>query len=239
MRNLVSSSRRTRTGCSVLALATVMLVGATPAAAQSLLGSGTFATNGGGAAGITTAPSTTTITVNPGQSVIDWTPTDNATGGGAIGFQLGGTTATFNSTNNFAVLNRINQTDISRAISMNGTINARINGQQGGSLYFYSPGGFLLGGGSVINVGSLVLSASPITVDAFGDFIFVPNNNEVIFGQAPRATAGIVTSAGSQINANAGDAYVAMVAPSVQHGGSITVNGSAALVAAEAATINF
>ena len=238
MRNLVLSSRRTRTSCSVLALATVMTVGATPAAAQSLLGSGTFATNGAGSAGITTTPTTTTITVNPGQSVIDWTPTDNATGGGAIGFQLGGTTATFNSTNNFAVLNRINQTDISRAISMNGTINSRINGQQGGSLYFYSPGGFLLGSGSVINVGSLVLSASPITVDGTGNFINGVNN-QVIFGQAPRATAAIVTTAGSTINASDGDAYVAMVAPRVQHGGSITVNGSAALVAAEAATINF
>ena len=239
MRNLALPSRRARTSCSVLALATVMLVGPTPALAQSFLGSGSFATNGGGVAGITTPTSTTTtITVNPGQSVIDWTPTDNAIGGGNIAFQLSGTTATFTGASNFAVLNRINQADMNRAISLNGTINSLVGGVQGGSLYFYSPGGFLLGGSSLINVGSLVLSASPLTLDGSGNFI-IGANNQVIFGQAPRATAGIVTNSGSAINANAADAYVAMVAPRVQHGGTITVDGSAALVAAEAATINF
>ncbi|WP_309601556.1 hypothetical protein [Sphingomonas sp.] len=237
MRNLAMPSRRARTSCSVLALATVMLVGPTPAAAQSFLGSGTFATNGGGVAGITNpTATTTTITVNGGQSVIDWTPTDNATGGGNIAFQLSGTTATFTGATDFAVLNRINQSDMNRAISLNGTINSLVNGQQGGSLYFYSAGGFLLGGNSIINVGSLVLSASPLTLDGSGNFI---NGTSVTFGQALNPTAGIVTASTSAINANAGDAYVAMIAPNVTHNGGIVVNGSAALVAADAATINF
>ena len=87
MRTLTYPSRRTRTSCSVLALATVLLVGATPATAQSLLGSGSFTNNGGGGASITTAPNLTTITVNPGSTVIDWIPTDNAIGGGSIAFQ--------------------------------------------------------------------------------------------------------------------------------------------------------
>ena len=192
MRNLAMPSRRARTSCSVLALATVMLVGPTPAAAQSFLGSGTFATNGGGVAGITTPTSTTTtITVNGGQSVINWIPTDDAIGGGPIAFQLSGTTATFTGASNFAVLNRINQADMNRAISLNGTINSLVNGQQGGSLYFYSAGGFLLGGSSLINVGSLVLSASPLTLDGSGNFI---NGTSVTFGQALHPTAGMVTS---------------------------------------------
>ena len=41
------------TSCSILALATVMAVGATPAAAQSFLGTGTYVTNPNGT-GITT-----------------------------------------------------------------------------------------------------------------------------------------------------------------------------------------
>ncbi len=229
-----------RTSCSILALATVMVVGATPATAQSFLGSGSFTTNGGGVAGIATAPNTTTITVNPGQSVIDWIPTDNAIGGGTINFQNSGTSANFLGTGNYAVLNRINPADSTRSITMNGTIQTLALGASAGtngSLYFYTPGGFVLGANSIINVGSLVLSASPITLTA-GSFINGAANT-VVFGQATQAGAAIVTNAGSQINASAGDAYVAMVAPRVQHGGRINVAGSAALVGAEAATISF
>ena len=58
MRTLTLPSRLARTSCSVLALATVLVVGATPAAAQSFLGTGTV-TNGSGT--ITTSPLTTTI----------------------------------------------------------------------------------------------------------------------------------------------------------------------------------
>lgn len=240
MRPLTSPSRLARTGCSVLALATALVVGPSPAAAQSFLGTGNFATNGGGAASIGTGPNTTTVTLNPGQTVINWTPTDNAVGGGAIGFQPSGTTATFTGASNFAVLNNINQADFNRAVSMNGTINSLVGGVQGGSVYFYSPGGFLLGQNSIINVGSLVLSASPIAVSG-GNFI--NGSNTVVFGQAPNPSASIVTSSGAgsstQINAFAGDAYVAMVAPRVEHHGVINVTGSAALVGAEAAIINF
>ena len=244
MRNLTIPSRRTRTSCSVLALATVLVVGATPAVAQSFLGSGSFTHNGGGSASITTPNATTTqITVNTGQTVIDWTPTDGAIGGGAINFQPAGTTANFLGSGNYAVLNRINPADSTRAIGLNGTINTLALGAAAaanGSLYFYTPGGFIIGTGASINVGSLVLSASPITVDGSGNFISgFGTTNGVVFGQATQPGASIVTNATSQINATGSDAYVAMVAPRVQHGGAINVAGSAALVGAEAATINF
>lgn len=241
MRNFPFPSRRSRTSCSVLALATVLVVGATPAMAQSLLGSGSFTTNGGAGASIGTAPNLTTINVNPGQTVIDWIPTDTAIGGGTINFQNPGTTANFLGSPGFAVLNRINPADSTRSITMNGTIQTLALGTgaaTNGSLYFYTPGGFVIGGNSVINVGSLVLSTSPITVNGSGQFI-TGASNSVTFGQASQPGASIVTNGGSQINATASDAYVAMVAPRVQHGGTINVAGSAALVGAEAATINF
>ncbi len=236
MRNLAHPSRRARTSCSVLAVATVLVMGATPASAQSFLGSGS-PTNGV-ATTITTGAGTTNISVTTPQTVINWSPTDTAIGGGSINFQPVGTTATFSGSGNYAVLNQINPADSSRAISMNGTINAGLGGASNGSIYFYSPGGFVIGGSAVINVGSLVLSASPITVNVSGDFI-TGANNHVTFGQASQPGAAITTNLGSQINASAGDAYVAMVAPRIQHGGTINVNGSAALVGAEAALINF
>lgn len=241
MRNRPNLSR-SRCTSSALALATVLAIGATPAKAQSLQGTGTFVTNTGGAADITPGVNTTTVTLNPGQTVIDWTPFDNAVGNfGGIGFQYDGTTATFQSSGNFAVLNRINVADVTRVISMDGDINGLVGGQTGGSIYFYSPSGFVLGANATINVGSLVLSASPITVDGNGLFITGPNNS-VTFGQTVNPNAAVNTvgafglSPGAIVNASD---YVAFVAPRVEHQGTINVAGQAALVAAEAATIDF
>ena len=159
------SRRPSRTSCSMIALATVMAVGATPASAQSLLGTGTYVTNPN-ATGITTTPgpaATTTINLNGGQTIIDWVPTDNATLPNTnIVFQNSGTTALFTGAQSFSVLNRVVPADFSRAIQMNGTVNSRVGGSQGGSVYFYSPSGFVFGGTSVFNVGSLVVSALPI-----------------------------------------------------------------------------
>ncbi|MCY7271776.1 MAG: hypothetical protein LH485_06970, partial [Sphingomonas bacterium] len=123
MRSLSLPSRRARTSCSILALATVLVVGASPAAAQSFLGVGT-PTNGA-ATTITNGSGTTTIAVTAPQTVINWVPTDNATANGVpISFQNENTTARFLGVGNFAVLNNIEATDLSRVISMNGTITA-------------------------------------------------------------------------------------------------------------------
>src|SRR5690348_11750596 len=231
--------RRTRASCSTMALATVLVAGATPAAAQSFQGTGSFSSGSG--AITTPTPTTTNIQIDSSQAVIDWTPSDNNVGNfGAINFQPQDTVATFTGASDYAVLNRINVNDLSRMIAFGGTVNSLVGGQTGGKIYFYSPSGFVLTGTSVFNVGSLVLSASPITVDGNGNFI---NNGSVTFGQAPNPAARITTvsdvSGTAQINAPQAGSYVALVAPRVEQGGKITVNGSAALVGAEAATINF
>lgn len=208
------------------------------AAAQSLLGTPTVTF---GSANIIEGTGTTDVDVFSPSAVIDWTPDDNLVGNfGAIAFQNSGTTATFTGfEGDYAVLNRINVADTSRRIFMNGTIQSFINTSVGGDIYFYSPSGFVIGSNAVINVGSLVLSASPITVTDLGggqgSFI---NNGTVVFTQAD-PSAGITTVAGSQINALSEGSYVALVAPRVEHNGAIAVNGAAALVGAEAATINF
>lgn len=237
MRAFTLPSRRAATGCSVLALATVLLVGATPAdAAGSFQGTPSVSS---GTASVTTGATTTNISIGSPQAVIDWSPFDTAVGGGSINFQPVNTTATFSGSGNYAVLNRINPVDSSRSIALNGLIQSITTGAAvatTGSIYFYSPGGFVLGASSVINVGSLVLTASPITVTG-GNFINGANNT-VVFGAA-NSGAKVSTVAGSQINAITTDSYVALVAPKVDHRGSINVSGSAALVGAEAATINF
>src|SRR4029450_2674318 len=239
MPRIALSSRRSRTSCSIIALATVMAIGATPALAdtQSFNGTGVF---NSGSGTVTTSTETTNIALTSNNSVITWTPTDNATGTGTnILFQNSGTTATFSRSTNFAVLNKIMPADMSRAIVMNGTVNSRVSGAQGGSVYFYSPSGFIFGGTSVFSVGSLVVTALPVAVDGSGNFIASPGiDNTVVFGQAPNPDPALVTGGSidalipaAGVGGAAGDSYVALVAPHVVHNGSITVNGSAAVVA--------
>ncbi|HET9398674.1 MAG TPA: hypothetical protein VFO45_07650, partial [Sphingomicrobium sp.] len=172
------------TKVSSLALAVALAAGPSPAAAQSFQGTPAVTS---GSASVNEGAGTTTVTVDTSQTVIDWDADDDAVGNfGAINFQPSGTTATFQNNGDlvgdFAVLNRIDIADQTRIVALNGTINSLVNGQTGGSIYFYSPSGFVITGTAVINVGSLVLSASPITVDGQGNFI---NNGTVTFGQAP------------------------------------------------------
>jgi len=205
------------------------------AAAQSLLGDPTVTF---GSVNIFEGASTTDLDVQSTTAVIDWVPDDNAVGNfGAIAFQQSGTTATFSSVSDFAVLNRINVADSSRIVAMGGAINSLVDGVPGrGSIFFYSPSGFVIGSSAVINVGTLVLTASPIAVDGNGSFI---SGTTVTFNQAVNPNAAVNTVAGSQINANGSGSYVALVAPHITHQGTIRTDTAAALVAAEAATINF
>src|SRR5687767_12307613 len=114
MTRTILNSRRSRTGCSILALATVLAVGASPAAAQSFQGAGTF-TSGTGS--ITAGGNTTSISVTSPTAVINWIPTDDVANPNVpIVFQPGGTFADFSGGGNYAVLNKINVADASRVI---------------------------------------------------------------------------------------------------------------------------
>ena len=157
--------------CSALALATAL---AAPAFAQVAPGSfqGT-PTTAFGSVVVTEGPGTTDIQVDSASAVLDWTPDDNAISNGTpILFQPAGTTATFHNndtiSNNFAILNRIVPTDASRPIIFDGTVISELRSQidptiQGGTVFFYSPGGIIVGSNAVFNVGNLGLtSASPV-----------------------------------------------------------------------------
>lgn len=237
------ATRRQLLSASGLAMATALLAGSPAAHAQSFQGTPTSTF---GSVTISTGSGTTDVVVSSPSAVINWTPTDTAPTGGPIAFQTAGTTATF--TNNisansdFAVLNRIIPSGSTRPIQFDGTVVSRLQSAvagptPGGTVFFYSPGGILIGASSVFDVGNLVLTTSDLnysTVDGSFD-----TSGAYVFQPASVAGSQIVVSTGAQLGATTDGSYIAMVAPSVTNNGTINVSGSAALVAADAATITF
>ncbi|KPF88866.1 hypothetical protein [Novosphingobium sp. AAP93] len=211
--------------------------------AQSFNATGTVVAGG---AIISTAPGRTTVGTTAANVVIDWSPNDTAVGGGPIDFQSAGTNALFfnQNTTSVTVLNRIIPNDISRPITFNGTVTSQLVDlatgavSRGGTLFFYSPGGILVSSTGVFNVGNLVLSTSDLTYDTatgvFGNgstYNFLPAN----------PGSSVQLQSGAKINAQppSSDAFVALIAPKVTNSGTINVDGSAAIVAADASTITF
>lgn len=242
MRAMLPVTRQQLLSASGLALATALVASGPALRAQSFQATPTATF---GSVIISTTPTTTAISVSSPSAVINWTPTDTAATGGPIIFQTSGTTATF--TNNpaansdFAVLNRIIPSGSTRPIQFDGTVVSRLQsaagGQvPGGTVFFYSPGGILIGASSVFDVGNLVLTTSDLNFDSAGNF---DSSGSYVFQPASVAGSQIIVSAGAQLGATVDGSYIAMVAPSVTNNGTITVNGSAALVAADAATITF
>lgn len=225
---------------SALALATGLMFAASPAQAQSFEGTGNVVE---GSATITTSPGATDITVESTSAVIDWTPTDNQIGGGDILFQQNGTTATFISDIglvDFAVLNRILPADANRRVILDGNIVSIIQdgiGQStGGTVWFYTPGGIIIGQNAVIDVGNLGLTTAAPVTDGNGNFIDA--NGTVQFQQAA-SNSSISIAPGAIIDALSEGSYVAAFAPQISNSGDIRVNGQAALVAGEAGSITF
>lgn len=206
-------------------------------------------------------PGVTTISINGAapQTVIDWTPSNAPDANGQISFQAAGTTVTFErGGSDFAILNRIIPTDTSNSVRLDGTILGRVGSglsQSGGTVFFYSPGGLIVGATARIDVGALGLSTvSPsYTGGAFtGQFIATDGagNKTVRYGIDSGfnpATAGskVVIEApavptAQQITALVDKySYVSVFAPYIEQAGKIDVNGSTALVAGSAGTLTW
>src|SRR4051794_3584553 len=97
-----------------------------------------------------TSPTTETITIGSSTATLNWSPFDQQIGGGAIDFLPSGNVATFTSASgitDYTVLNRIVPTDATRAISLNGQVISTLQGTHatGGRIWFYSPGGIVVG----------------------------------------------------------------------------------------------
>lgn len=178
-----------------------------------------------------------------GVGVIDWTPDSPATSG-VIDFLPSDHSALFTSggfstaavgPGDFTVLNRILPTGGNVPISLNGTIAARAtpSGPTAGSVWFYSPGGILVGSTAQIDVGGLVLTTNDI--DTTGG-LFGPDG-QIRFRGASGSTAAVTVADGARISGADDGSYLAIVAPKIVQSGSVSVNGAVAYVAAEAADV--
>ena len=197
-------------------------------------------TTGSGSVSYSRGATTETITVNSSTATINWAPYDTTTGTTTpIDFLPAANIATFTSgagVPDYTVLNRIVPVDPNRAIALNGKIVSTLQGgpTTGGKIWFYSPGGILVGATAVIDVGSLLLS----TADP-NSWSTTANGFNATFGSstATNPNSKIQISAGAQLKALQQNSYIALVAPRIEQAGSVTVNGSAAYVAAEQVTM--
>ncbi|MEQ9661229.1 MAG: hypothetical protein RLN87_01620, partial [Parasphingopyxis sp.] len=176
-----------------------------------------------------------TITVSSDTVILNWSPVDTDVGGGSIDFLPADNALTFQRDNaDFTVLNRIIPTDLNRPVQFNGLVESFTDTNVvGGTLWFYSPGGIVIGSGAQFDIGSLLLTSTDI--DTSGGLLGGGSQIRLI------GTAGggsVVVENGATINANTNAAsYVAMVAPLVNQGGTVQVDGSAAYVGAQQATL--
>ncbi|MEL6875116.1 MAG: hypothetical protein AAGM33_06520, partial [Pseudomonadota bacterium] len=187
-----------------------------------------------------------TVTINAAQTVINWTTLDTADINATqdlINLLPQGTSLVFQGpVSGYTVLNRILPTNNGagqfRAVAMNGTVQSElgVNGPIGGDIWFYSPGGILVGSDATFDVGSLILTTNNIdtTGGLFG------SNGEIRFRGTADSLSAVTIQENADIIADNDGSYVALVAPRVTQGGEVRVNGSTAYVAAEQAdlTIN-
>ncbi len=224
------NSRRKFSGISLATLAASLMIIPQSATAQSFQGVPTVQF---GSANITNGPTTTDIVINSPRAVINW-DLGGPSGGGPIVFQPADTVANFFSSPavNYVVLNRILPTDLTRAVQIDGTVNA--DGNNG--VFFYSPGGIIVGSSAILNVGRLLLTTNEVAVDGNGGFFF---NNDLNLTAAVGSTAAVSILPGARINAIAEGSFVLAVAPRVFDAGTTVVNGTKALIAAEAVDLTY
>ncbi|QGN53482.1 hypothetical protein [Novosphingobium sp. Gsoil 351] len=172
------------------------------------------------------------VTVSGTQATVDWAL--NPTGVSSGVFLNGGTQLDFQGSGSFTVLNRVDPMGLTGTLALNGSVTSS-NPQ--GKIWFYNPGGWVVGGNATIDVGSLVLTSNPIKVDNDGNpgtLNLYGLKGEIRFGQAMAGSS--ITNNGT-IFARQEDSYVALVAPRVVQAGTVTNNGSTAYVAAGAVDI--
>ncbi|MFA6219533.1 MAG: hypothetical protein WC692_07110 [Erythrobacter sp.] len=165
------------------------------------------------------------VVVGP-SAILNWTTLDTATldtTSSHVNFLPQGTTLTFTGTEaNFTVLNRIfptaNGAGQYRGIAIDGTVRSQlISGGLTGNIWFYSPGGILLGSNASFSVGGLVLTTSDVNAITSG---------RVDFLGAPQDFSSVHIAAGASINLTSENSYLAVVAPTIEQHGTVQVNGS-------------
>lgn len=184
-------------------------------------------------------------------AVLNWSPYDNQPLGGANGnsfvnFLPQGTELRFAGLGaDFTAINRVltagNNAGAYRPIAIGGTVSSYIGtprgglGAQGGSIWFYSPGGILATGSAAFNVGSLLLSTSDIANFSRQNIYRSADLTGIAAGNP---SAAVTLAAGSQVNLpNAGSTLV-IFSPTIGQGGTVKVNGSATYASGNSGSVN-
>jgi filamentous hemagglutinin family protein len=231
----LSTSVRALAGASLFVLGSALAWSPQAARAQGFAGTGVV--DFGSATIDNATPGVTNVNLpnTSPRATITWTPTDTRTGGGPIDFLPNGNVVNYTgdagATGPYTVLNRIIPTDPSRSVAFNGMVNSANNVR----VFFYSPGGLLIGSTARFNVGGLLLSTSDLVLNGQNDFM--PVNNQFSVAGAAGSTSAIEIQAGAEIRAEAvGQSnYIVAIAPRIKQDGLVSARGSVALVAAESA----
>ena len=187
----------------------------------------------------------------PRDAVLNWTTYDTAPKGGANGSSYVNflpKDAELRFTGNgesFTAVNRIFTTPDNagayRGIAFQGKVTSYLYddgpsfvGPVGGNIWFYSPGGILATGSASFNVGSLLLSASDLTnYNEFG------RGRSVDFSGVADPFASVVLHAGARVTLTENNSSFAIVAPTIEQGGDVFVNGSVLYLSGEQGTLAF
>ncbi|MGN6059172.1 MAG: hypothetical protein ACTHOI_11395, partial [Sphingomicrobium sp.] len=214
--------------CASAALATAALW---PQAARAQAFQGSITSSTGSVTRSMPSTTTETLTIGTSTATINWS-TNPQQGGGPINFLPAGNTATFTSTPGLAdytVLNRILPAG-GQAIALNGHVISTLQGTNatGGNVWFFSPGGIVIGATAVFDVGGLLLTTNNVT-----NFGTTATGFNASFATGADLNTKVQIQSGAQINALQQNSYVAIVAPRIEQGGTVQVNGSAAYVAGQ------
>ena len=179
----------------------------------------------------------TAINVDQAETIINWSTFDNAAIDADpryINFLPADASLSFNGDfDDYVVLNRVFSTPSNagdhRGIAFLGDVRSFSFGEgTGGDIWFYSPGGILVGSTASFNVGSLMLTTSDVNAIS-GDIIS--------FGGVTDPNSSVIIRNGATIDALNANGYVAVWAPRVEQGGNVNVAGAAAYVAGESGTL--
>ena len=171
----------------------------------------------------------TNIDLDKQRTIIDW---------GSFNIGSGETTRFFFGSNNWIVLNRVNQGSASINGNLFGCLDASCS-SFGGNIWVYAADGVLIGPNARVNAGGFLATTSPL---ATSDANFLAGTEPVAdqfdFG-ASIGTSSIDVASGAQINAANGS--VALVAPEVttHAGSSVSASGTVLYGAAQSYRIKF
>lgn len=222
-------SRRAALATTATLAIAIALANPKPAHAQF---NGTI--NPTGTTGIDPSSTSGSIIVTGPTATVNWTP-DN-TGTGTITFLADGSVANFYGPgSDYTVLNRIVPTDPSRSILIDGTVNSYLGGTSGsgtgGNIWFYSPGGIVIGANALFDVGGLLLTSLTIANTWEND------PTSLTFTRGPNDGGAIIIDPSAPNKGINASNYIAIVAPRIEQHGDIRTGGTAALIAGDAVTL--